>query len=526
MGRHRVIRGLCVAVLAGFVVAAPVSAAELVIGRASEHFSLDPQFANSGNNGNTATDMFDSLLSSDAGNQPLPGLALSWEAVDPLTWRIRLRPNVTFHDGSPFTAGDVVFSLARVKTISNSPASFSAASRGVASVEAIDPLTVQIRTVAPSPLVVEQVGAVFILSAKAAAGLDSTALNTGKGMVGTGPYVFQQWLPGNRLEMKANPAYWGGVPGWDKVTLKFIPNPAARAAALLSGDVGLIDQLAPADARQVAANAKTKVFSIASSRLVYLALDSGRTQSPYITDDAGNRLDRNPLQDPRVRLAVSRSVDRKALAGRLLDGSADPAGQVVPQGMGGFDPSLSPPDADPAGAKRLLAEAGYPKGFGLTLHSSSDRLPQDSAVAQALGQMLRRGGFAVNGVVPLPYNTYSPAAGRQEYSVFLFSIGTPASNSSATLSSVLSSYDPARGMGALNRARYSNAGFDTVLRQALGEFDEARRNVLLARATYAAMADTAIVPLYWQVVHWAARNGIDYEPRRDETTAARYARPH
>jgi peptide/nickel transport system substrate-binding protein len=140
------------------------------------------------------------------------------------------------------------------------------------------------------PLLVEQIGDVFILSGKAAQSLDSTAMNAGKGMIGTGPYIFQRWTPGQLLEMKANPAYWGGKPAWDKVTLKFIPGAASRVAALLSGDVDLIDQLAPADARQMGINTKTTLFSIASSRLVYLALDSGRAQTPFITDTAGAKL--------------------------------------------------------------------------------------------------------------------------------------------------------------------------------------------------------------------------------------------
>jgi peptide/nickel transport system substrate-binding protein len=503
----------------------PAAAADLVIGRASENFSADPQFADSGNNIDTARDMFDSLVASDAQNQPVPALALSWKAVDPLTWRIELRPGVKFSDGTPFTAADVVFSLNRLKTITRSPAPYAAANRGIVAIEATGPLTVQVKTATPMPLLVEQIGDVFILSAKAAAGLDSTALNAGRGMVGTGPYIFDRWVPGQMLTMHANPAYWGGKPAWKHVTLKFIPGAASRVAALLSGDVDLIDQLAPADAKQVAANPKATVISIASTRLVYLGLDSGRTVSPYITDDHGEKLDRNPLQDPRVRLAISKSIDRDALANRLLDGSAEPAGQMVPPGLGGYDPTLPPPKLDIAGAKKLLAEAGYPKGFGLTLHSSSDRLPQDSAVAQALGQMLRRGGFTVNGVVPLPYSTYAAAATRREYSMFLFSIGTPASNASGTLSAVLGTYDPAHGMGAFNRARYSNPAFDAVLRQALGEFDVARRNALLAQATHIAMTDTALVPLYWQVVHWAARKGIAYTARRDEATSARYAVP-
>jgi peptide/nickel transport system substrate-binding protein len=521
------VRGLLAALLlisASVSVSVPVSvsAADLVIGRASEQFSLDPQFAYSGNNIATATDMFDSLLGSDAANQPEPGLAVRWEAVDKLTWRIHLRENVRFHDGSVLTAEDVVFSLRRVKSVVGSPASYLGSVRGVVSFDVVDPLTLEVKTAAPMPLLVEQIGTVNILSAKAALGLSSSDLNAGRGLVGTGPYRFVRAVPGERVEMQGFPAHWGGAPRWDRVTLRFMPNATARVAALLSREVDLIDQVAPADAKML--GSKAQIFSIASTRLVYLALDSARDVSPFITDASGGRLDRNPLRDPRVRLALSKSIDREALASRLLDGSAEPAGQLVPQGMGGFDAGLVPAKLDLAGARRLLAEAGYANGFGLTLHGSNDRLPQDSAVAQALGQMFRRAGLAVKDVVALPYNVYAQAASRQEYSLFLFSIGSPASNSSGTLSSVLATYDSAQGLGGFNRGRYSNAGFDRVLGEALSTFDEAKRNEMLAQATRVAMDDTALIPLYWQVVHFGAREGVFYAARRDEVIAARFAR--
>lgn len=507
------------------VLCIPAQAADLTIGRAGEQSSLDPQFSSTGVNIHTATDMFDGLVATDAQNQTVPALATSWRAIDPLTWEISLRPGVAFHDGSPFTAADVVFSLARVSTVANSPAPYLRAVRGLASVEAIDASTLRIRTATPAPSLVEQVGTVFMLSAKAAAGLGSSELNAGRGMIGTGPYKFGRWQPGQRLDMTRHEAFWGGMPAWAQVSLRYLPAAGARMAALLAGDVDLVEQVPPADARRLAADASLAVVSIASTRIVYLAMDSAREVSPFVTDADGRPLARNPLRDPRVRLALSKMIDRGALAARLLDGSAEPAGQMVPQGLGGFDPSLPPPPLDLAGAKQLLGEAGWPQGFGITLHASSDRLPQDAAVAQALGQMLRRGGLAVRGVEALPYNVYAPAATRQAYSLFLFSFGTTSGNAAESYLTVLATYDPAHGMGTFNRARYSNPAFDAVLGQALGEFDVTRRNALLVQATHLAFADTAVVPLYWQIVHWAARKGIRYEARRGEDTAARFARP-
>ena len=498
-------------------------AADVTIGRAAEPSSVDPHFAGTGPNGDNATDIFDRLIESDADNQLHPALATAWKVLDPTTWQITLRPGVTFHDGTPLTADDVVFSLARAKAMPNSPAPFTRASRGILSVIAESPTTLLVNTDGPVPRLIEQLGEIYILSAKAADGLATSDLNAGRGMTGTGPYRFTGWTPGSRLDLTRNQAYWGTPPTWDKVSLRFIRQPAARVAALLSGDVDLIDQVPPADAKQLATSPKATLFSVAATRLVYLALDSARTQSPFVTDPAGHPLDRNPLQDPRVRHALSLMIDRAALATRLLDGSAEPAAQFVPSGIGGYAPALQPEPANLPEAKRLLTEAGYPNGFGLTLHSSADRLPQDGAVAQAIGQMLRRGGITINAVVAEPYAVFAPAASRQAYSLFLFSFGTTSSSSADGLTSVLATYDPARGIGAFNRARYSNPTFDRQLADALADFDEPARNAKLAEATATAMGDAAILPLYWQVIHWAARKPLTYLPRRDEATAARYA---
>jgi peptide/nickel transport system substrate-binding protein len=265
------------------------------------------------------------------------------------------------------------------------------------------------------------------------------------------------------------------------------------------------------------------VFSIGSSRLVYLSLDSDRDQSPFITDSAGKPLDRNPLKDVRVRRALSMMIDRKLFIDRLLDGAGEAAGQLVPQGIGGYDATLSPPKQEVALAKKLLAEAGWPNGFGLTLHTSNDRFARDSDIVQAIGQMLSRGGIKVNNVVALPYNVYASAATRREYSIFLFGWGTTTPDSSIGLSNVLATFDKDAGLGALNRSRYTNPQFDAVLKRALTEFDEAKRLAHLREAARVAFNDVAVIPLYWPTVHWATRKGFSYKPRRGEETLAQEA---
>ena len=504
---------------------APVAAAaDLVIGRASEHSSIDPLFSRTGTNYSTSGAMFERLVMNDANNQLQPALAVSWRSLDATTWEIRLRDKVKFHDGGDFTAEDVVFSFERARNVPNSPASFAGALASIANMRALDRLTVQVKTAQPVPTLIEQIGRVFIMSKKAATGLATADFNAGRGVVGTGPFRFVEWLPGQRLVMKRNPDYWGPKPDFETVTLRFIPKDAARIAALLAGDVDMIDEVSPDGAKQLTTGGRTQVFSIASTRLIYLALDSDRDKTPFVTDVNGKPLDRNPLKDARVRRAISLMIDRRLIVDRLLDGSGEPAGQMVPAGIGGHEPALVPPKQDVAQAKKLLAEAGYPNGFGVTIHTSSDRFARDSDLAQALGQMLARGGLKVNNVLAMPYNVYATAATKREFSVFIFSFGTTTPDSTIGLQNVLATYDRESGMGTFNRSRYSNPQFDAALRRSLTEFDDRKRLAALREATRIAFEDVGIVPLYWPVVHWAAKKGVAYEARRDESTLAQKAR--
>ncbi len=515
-------RALLASLLAVFL-ASVAGAADLVIGRATEQSSLDPLFSRSGTSYSTSGQIFERLVMNDANNQLHPALAVSWRALDPTTWEIKLRDKVKFHDGGDFTAEDVVFSFERARNVPNSPASFAGAVASVVNMRALDRLTVQLKTSKPVPTLIEQVGRAFILSKKAASGLTTADFNAGKGMIGTGPFKFVEWRPAQHLKLVRNAAYWGAKPDFENVTLKYIPKDVARISALLAGDVDLIDEVSPDGAKQLKSSDRARVFSIGSTRLIYLSLDSDRDQSPFITDSAGKPLDRNPLKDVRVRRALSLMIDRRLFIDRLLDGSGDPAGQMVPQGIGGYDPSLAPSKQDVAQAKKLLAEAGYPNGFGVTLHTSNDRFARDSDVVQAIGQMLSRGGIKVNNVVALPYNVYASAATRREYTIFLFGWGTTTPDSSIGLSNVLATFDKDAGLGALNRSRYSNPQFDAALKRALIEFDEGKRLAGLREATRVAFNDVAVIPLYWPTVHWATRKGFAYKPRRGEETLAQEA---
>lgn len=497
-------------------------AADLVIGTAGEPSAMDPLFSRTGPNQNIAMQIFDRLADTDAHLRMHPSLAESWTTVDPTTWRINLRKDARFQNGKPVTADDVIFSLERARNVPNSPAPFSNNVAGVASLKAIDPTTLEVKTEAPTPDLIERIGFVYILERASAEGKTLQDYNKGDGLVGSGPYKFKEWVPGDRVILTRNDGYWGPKPAFETVTIRFIANDAARVAALRSGAVDLIDGVPPADLPVLEKTAGLKVHPIASSRLIYLALDTARDESPFVTDKDGKPLKPNPLKDQRVRQALAKMINMPAVVDRLLSGAGVPAGQLVPEGVAGYDPGLQPTAYDLAGAKTLLQQAGLKDGFGLTIHSSNDRFAGDRDIAQAIGQMFSRGGIKVNGVVTQPYNVYASAASRQSFSAFIFSLGTTTPTSGPGLRNLFMTSDPKAGTGGFNRARYSNPAFDKALSEALSQFDDGKRASAIQAATKMVFADLPVIPLYWQKIAWASKANITYEANMaEDTTAAR-----
>ncbi|MGO4175615.1 ABC transporter substrate-binding protein [Bosea sp. TAF32] len=497
-------------------------AADLVIGTASEPSAMDPLFSRTGPNQNIAMQIFDRLVETDAHLGMHPSLAESWTTLDPTTWRVTLRKDARFQNGKPVTADDVAFSLERARNVPNSPAPFSNNVSGVISVKALDATTLEVKTDAPTPDLMERIGFVYILERAAAEGKTLQDYNKGDGLVGSGPYRFKEWVPGDRVVLTRNDGYWGAKPFFETVTIRFIANDAARVAALRSGAVDLIDGVPPADLPVLEKTAGLKVHTIPSARLIYLALDTAREESPFVTDKDGKPLKPNPLRDSRVRQALAKSINVPAIVERLLNGGGVPAGQLVPDGVAGFDPSLQPLAYDLAGAKALLQQAGLKDGFGITIHSSNDRFAGDKDIAQAIGQMFARGGIKVNGVVTQPYNVYAGAASRQSFSAFIFSFGTTTPTAGPGLRNLFMTADPKAGTGGFNRARYSNPAFDKALSEALTQFDEGKRIAAIQAATKMVFADLPVIPLYWQKIAWASKGNITYEANMaEDTTAAR-----
>jgi peptide/nickel transport system substrate-binding protein len=514
---------ILLAVLAGLA-SQLAPGANLAIGLSSDVTSIDPHYHVLTPNNNISEQIFDSLVAKDEKQRMRPGLAVSWKALDDTTWEFKLRRGVKFHDGSDFTAEDAVFSIERPATVKNSPSPFTIYTKAVTEKIIVDAYTLRLKTATPYPLMPNDLSTISIVSKKAAASAASEDFNSGKATIGTGPFKFVRWAKGDRIELERNDAYWGPKAPWEKVVFRLIPSDPARVAALLAGDVQAIENVPTADLAKLKTNGAVSLFRSISHRVMYLHLDSNRDRTPQVFDKAGKPMDKNPLKDLRVRRAISKAINRQAIAERVMEAAAVPTGQVMPEGFFGYTPALKVEPYDPEGARKLLAEAGYPDGFMLTLHGPNDRYVNDDQICQAVAQMLARVGIQTK-VETMPSSVYFSRGTRLEFSFMLVGWAADTAEASSPLKSLLATYDRDKGMGTTNRGRYSNAKMDALLVQALATVDDARRERLLQEATELAIGDLGIVPLHHQVNVWAARKGISYLPRTDERTYAQEFKP-
>jgi len=497
-----------------------MSAADtLRIGLAVEPSSIDPHFHNIQPNLQIARQIFDFLITRDHKQQLGPGLAVSWKAIDDKTWEFKLREGVKWHDGTPLTADDVVFSFGRVPNVPGSPGGYGAYVAGKKATK-VDDLTFRVVTEKPNPLMLNDLSTFAIVSHKHGEKATTENYNTGAAAIGTGPYKFVEWVRGDRIVMEANKDYWGGQTDWDKLLYKPISASASRVAALLSGQVDFIDNVPLIDIAQLKRNPNVALSQSPSNRLVFLSLDSNRPVSPFVKNNEGQPLWPNPLRDGRVRKAMSMAINRPAIVERVMDGGALASGQIVPEGFFGHNPALKPESYDATGAKKLLAEAGYPNGFRITIHSPRDRYPNDAAITEAVAQMLTQIGIKTE-VQILPASVYFTRASKLEFSFAFFAFGSDTGEASSPLNGMLTTFNPQIGAGAFNRGRYSNVEFDAAMQEALTTMDDAKREQLLRDGTAMVIRDHAVIPLHFQTNTWALRKDLRYEGRTDENTLPR-----
>ncbi len=503
------------------LVSLSVAAQELSIALSTPITSLDPHFHNLSPNNGMSKHFFDPLVKQDEQQRLKPGLAESWKPLDDTTWEFKLRKGVKFHDGSDFTADDVIATFKRVPNVPNSPSSLGIYTRPIKEAIAVDKYTLRLKTDKPYPLLPNDLSGIQILPRKVADTAKTEDFNSGKAMIGTGPYKWLEYVSGDRVVMTVNDKYWGTKPAFAKVRYRMISNSAARVAALLAGDVQMIEGVPTADIERLKKDSRLTVASAVSNRLIYLHMDSAREKnSPFVTDVSGKPLEANPFRDPRVRKAVSKMIDRDAIVSRIMEGQAQSAGQLLPDFFFGTSKRLKPEKYDPEGAKKLLAEAGYPNGFGVTLHTPNNRYINDERVAQAVAQFLTRGGIPTK-VDAMPSAVFFPRGTKLEFSLLLAGWGAETGETSSPLRSLLATFDAAAGMGTANRGRFSDAGVDALLGTAIATIDDTKRGFMLAAAAEKAVGElTGLVPLHYEVSSWAMRKGLSYKARADQYTFA------
>lgn len=488
------------------------------IGIRTESSSMDPHFSYVATSKAQVTNIFDTLIMRDKDLQLTPALATSWTHVGEGVWELKLRENVTWHDGEAFDAEDVLFTFDRAGDVPNSPAPFGQFLSQIEEASSPDPMTVLIKTRNPSPQILFDLAEVPIVSQHAGEGATTQDYNAGASTIGTGPFKFVSWSPGGNLELVRNDDYWGEKSDFDSVTVVPLPDDATRVAALLSGSVDLIDSVPPASFETLNGDDDLSIWMTQDVYTAYVFMDTDREVTPNITAKDGSEI-RNPMLDVRVREALSLAINREAIVDRLLQGLAEPAGQLAGPTMVGFNPDLKPSPFDPGRAKELLAEAGYADGFKIKINGPNNRYVADAQIVQAIAQMFERVGIETE-VETMPANVFFPSASAREFSVFFLAWGSAQGTAWHGLRGVLMTHNKEQGYGPSNRGRYSNPEVDRLTIASMSTFDVEEAGALAAEAAGVAFRDFAILPMHYQMNVWASRKGFEHEARQDQMTLA------
>jgi peptide/nickel transport system substrate-binding protein len=413
-----------------------------------------------------------------------------------------------------------------VPEVPNNPGPYTSNLRTIVRVEAVDAATIRLHTDRPNPVLMGQLTNIFVVSKPVAEKATTSDFNAGRAAIGTGPYRLVQARGSEGMQIARFDGYWGRRPAYGEVDIRVIGNDSSRLAALLAGDLDLIEAVPPADVARLKTDARVSVFGRNSDRIMYLLPNIGAEKLALLVDSKGQPLPNNPFRDVRVRRAAALAISRAALVERALDGQAVATVQMVPSQFGAFDPAIPVPEADAAQARKLLAEAGYPEGFGFTLGCSNNRFVNDSRVCQAAGQMLARAGFQVK-VETQPWNIFSPRTneGKNDLPLMLYGLSLSSSrDASYILSTAVHTRNVAEAFGQGNRGQFTDPRLDGLIDAAIVRMDAGREQAL-RDAAREALAQVPFIPLYNQLTIVATRRGIVYAPRMDEQITAIQARP-
>jgi peptide/nickel transport system substrate-binding protein len=511
---------LLLAFTCALAVAAPgTGAATLRWAGRGDMQTTDPHSQNEGLTNNLNVLVYETLVTRDKKLGLVPALAVSWSQQDPTTWRFKLRPGVRFHDGTPFTADDVVFSFERARADTSQLRVYANAA-GIP--RKIDALTVEFSTPGPNPIELEHVVNINVMSRawceKNNAGkpqnyTQKEDMITARAANGTGPYVLKSREPDVRTVLVGNPEWWGIRDGRaegnvDQVIYLPIVSDATRVAALVSGEVDIVNDPPPQDVPRLKRSPGISVLEGAENRIVFIGMDQQRDELLYSSVKG-----KNPFKDRRVRQALYQAIDIEAIRSTIMRGLAQPSGAMLPS------PVQSTPELerrlpyDKAKARQLLAEAGYPNGFDVTLDCPNNRYVNDEKICQALAAMWAQVGVKV-AVNAMPRANYFPKLEKLDTSLYMLGWGGGATDAIFTLQPVLATHT-GKGDGDYNYGRYSNPKQDELTAKVKVEMDPAQRLAQIRQALAAQAEAINHLPLHRQVIPWAMRGNVTAVHRAD-----------
>ncbi|WP_106751225.1 ABC transporter substrate-binding protein [Pannonibacter carbonis] len=479
-------------------------AKDITIGLTSDAVHMDPQAGEELSSNIMYYHLYDPLVRRSADLEFGPGLAESWKLADDTTWVFTLRDGVKFHDGDTLKASDVVFTLERLKK--SLMANLAA---NIESFRAIDDRTVEIKTFRPYAALPNDLAAILIMSEdhvkKVGDAIDMQP-------VGTGPYKLGEWVKEDRIVLEAFDGYYMGEAKVDKVTFRPITNPATRTAALLTGELDIVQDLAVRDVARVKETKGFEVVTRPSLLNLVLALDM-REKSPTIEG-------KNPMTDQRVREAMARAIDVTTLSRAIMNGLSTPSAQYVPAShIGHLDGAdfrqMYPFDVEKA--KALMAEAGYPNGFTLTLDATNNRYVNDAQIAQALASMLAKINVTVKLNLMPKSNFFGYIRVPSDNSSFIMSgWDVPSGDAGSMYGVMFYSRGKKEGYGQVNRGSYSNPEVDALIDKADSTPRVEERDAHLQKVTEILMKDIPMIPVHYEQDIYAARDGVDFKPRTDK----------
>ena len=484
--------------------------------------TMDPHAQNEGLNNSFIDHIYEPLVTRDKKMAIEPALATSWTQLNPTTTRFKLRAKVTFHDGAPFNADDVVFSISRAM---EKTSDFKAYVQGIKEATKIDDLTVDIITDGPTPTLLDQLTQLRMVNKAWATKFNALRPQDFKNKEetysvrnanGTGPYVLKTREPDVKTVFTANPKWWGKLDGAvTEVVYTPIKSNATRVSALLSGEIDLVLDPPVQDVPKLKQSADLKVVEGNETRTIFLNFDQTRDELLY-----GSK-GKNPFKDVRVRQAMLYTIDIGAINKQVMRGLSLPTMSMIAPQVRGYSKDLEMrPPVDISKAKKLMSDAGFGTGFDVTLDCPNNRYINDEAICVAVAGMLAKIDIRVK-VNAMPRALFFPKVQNSDSSMFMYGWGVPTFDSLYTLQEVIRT----KGSGADGQANYSgytNPKVDAFIDQLKTEVDPAKRTALTRDALLIHKADVGHLPLHHQVIPWAMRKNVTVVHRPDNWLLAKW----